>query len=239
MNIFLSFSGDGRQKFAMDFLTFFSNHGFKCWYDQHELFLGDILSETIIQKGLKKTEYAILIINEAFLLREWPRTEAKILYDRAKKRETTLFPLLWNVTKDQVLESDIAFLLEYKYQFVDEKTPFEVVAYQIMNRILHDVITSKYHACTLEDVKKHSQSLSLPKGLDVFNCLNILSQVSPLSYEVQATILIVIIKLLDQKKHEKLINMLSYRLYTNKPIYFDICKILENILIVNYYSYIN
>ena len=240
MNIFLSFSGEGRQKFGMKFLDFFNSHGIKCWYDQHELYLGDILVDTITKDGLDKTEYAILIINNSFLAREWPRTEAKILYERAIHKENViLFPLLWNVTKEQVLNSDIPFVLDYKYQFINEETPLEVVSYQVMNRIFHDIIKRNFNSSTIEDIKKHSQNLSLPKGLDVFNCLNILSQVSPLSYDVQATILIVTIKLLNQNKYERLIEKLSYRLYDRKLINFDMCKILESILIICYFSYVN
>lgn len=240
MNIFLSFSGEGRQKFGIKFLDFFNNHGIKCWYDQHELYLGDLLSETIIQDGLYKTEYAILIINETFLARDWPRTEAKILYERAKNdKSVILFPLLWNVTKDQILESDISFILNFKYQFINNETPLEVVSYQIMNRIFHDIVFNKFNACTIDDIKKHAQSLSLPKGLDIYNCINTLSQVSPLSYDVQAAILILTIKLLEQKNYERLIENISYRLYNQTMINFDICKILESILIINYFTYVS
>ncbi len=116
MNIFLSFSGEGRQRFAIKFLDFFNSHGIKCWYDQYELYLGDVLSESIIQKGINKTEYAILIINETFLSRNWPRTEAIVLYERANNdKNIILFPLLWNVTKQQIVNSDVSFLLKFKY----------------------------------------------------------------------------------------------------------------------------
>ncbi len=238
MNIFLSFSGEGRQRFAIKFLDFFNSHGIKCWYDQHELYLGDVLSESIIQKGINKTEYAILIINETFLSRNWPRTEAKVLYERANNdKNIILFPLLWNVTKQQIVNSDVSFLLKFKYQFVNRKTPIEIVSYQIMNRIFHDIILNKYKSITINDIKTHAQALSLPKGLDIFNCLNTLSLIPNTKYEIQASILIIAIKLLGQNTYGQLVENISYRIYNRKKINFDICKILESILIMDYFNY--
>lgn len=62
MNIFLSFSGTSRETFAIKFLDFFNKYGVHCWYDQHELLLGDMLKDTIIEKGLETADYCILII---------------------------------------------------------------------------------------------------------------------------------------------------------------------------------
>ena len=52
MNIFISFSGEAREQYAIQFMNFFNKFGLHCWYDQHELFLGDMLEKTIIEKGI-------------------------------------------------------------------------------------------------------------------------------------------------------------------------------------------
>ncbi len=71
MNIFISFSGTAREEFAIKFLNFYKQYGLNCWYDQHELFLGDELKETITQKGIETANYCILIINKNYLSRNW------------------------------------------------------------------------------------------------------------------------------------------------------------------------
>ena len=76
MHIFISFSGAAREEYAIKFLDFFNKYGLKCWYDQHELFLGDDLKRTIIQNGINTADYCILIINKTYLSRNWPAYSA-------------------------------------------------------------------------------------------------------------------------------------------------------------------
>ena len=49
MNIFISFSGEAREQYAIQFMNFFNKFGLHCWYDQHELFLGANYAQTECQ----------------------------------------------------------------------------------------------------------------------------------------------------------------------------------------------
>lgn len=103
MNIFISFSGTAREEFAIKFLNFYKQYGLKCWYDQHELFLGDELKEAIMQKGIETANYSILIINKSYLSRNWPCQEAIKLYEQFEiKKDSVIFPILLDITKEEV-----------------------------------------------------------------------------------------------------------------------------------------
>lgn len=97
MNVFISFSGAAREEFAIKFLNLYNQYGINCWYNQHELFLGDDLKKTIIQKGIETAEYCILIINKTYLSRNWPCQEAIKLYEQLKGKKTALF-FLYSLT---------------------------------------------------------------------------------------------------------------------------------------------
>lgn len=140
MNIFISFSGTAREKFAIKFLNFYKQYGLNCWYDQHELFLGDELKKTITQKGIETANYSILIINKTYLSRNWPCQEAIKLYEQLEiKRDSVIFPILLDITKEDVKNSQLNFLLNIKYQFLHTGESITHIGLQILNRIFHDI----------------------------------------------------------------------------------------------------
>ena len=144
MNIFISFSGTAREEFAIKFLNFYNQYGLKCWYDQHELFLGDDLKKTITQKGIETANYSILIINKTFLNRNWPCQEAIKLFEQLElKKNSVIFPIFLDITKEDIKNSKLKFLLDIKYQFLHTGENITHIALQILNRIFHD-ITMQY-----------------------------------------------------------------------------------------------
>lgn len=108
MNIFISFSGEARDQYAIPFLNFLNRYGMHGWYDQHELFLGDKLKNTIIKNGINASKYGILFINKTYLDRNWPQEEAIQLYNNLNIN--TIFPILLDVTKSDVKNSKISFV---------------------------------------------------------------------------------------------------------------------------------
>ena len=91
MKTFISFSGEARETYAVQFMNFFNKYGLHCWYDYHELFLGDELKKSIVDNGINKVDYCILIINKTYLNRNWPCQEALLLYNRFIKKKISLY----------------------------------------------------------------------------------------------------------------------------------------------------
>lgn len=233
MNIFISFSGVAREEFAIKFLNLYKQYGIKCWYDQHELFLGDELKETIIQKGIKTANYSILIINKTYLERNWPCQEAIKLFEQLEiKKDSVIFPILLDITKEDVKNSQLDFLLNIKYQFLHTGENIVHIALQILNRIFHDIVMQS-KLKTIDDALTYFKRLTLFGNIDIYNALSIVNNFEETNYKGKAILLICLTKLFANVQYEKALNKISYSIYDNEPINFDMYKIVESIFLIN------
>ena len=233
MNIFISFSGASREAFAIKFIDFFNKYGIYCWYDQHELLLGDMLKDTIIKNGLEVTDYCILIINKTYLEINWPCEEAKRLYERLETtKDYTIFPILLDITKEELKNSKLYFLLNIKYQFLYTGQSIEQIGLQILNRIFHDQLM-KYSIQTIADALNYFKRLSLSNSIDIYNTLNIVNNFDVTNYKDRAIILICLTNLLNKNPYSTTIKRISYYIYDNQNITFDMYKIVESIFLIS------
>lgn len=233
MNIFISFSGTAREKFAIKFLNFFKQYGLNCWYDQHELFLGDELKETITQKGIETANYSILIINKTYLSRNWPCQEAIKLYEQLEiKKDSVIFPILLDITKEEVKNSQLKFLLDIKYQFLHTGESITGISLQILNRIFHDV-TMQSKLKNMDDALCYFKRLTLSGNIDIYNALSIVNNFDETNYKDKAILLTCLTKLFGNVQYQKALNKISYSIYDNQPIDFDKYKIVESIFLIN------
>ena len=231
-NIFISFSGAAREEYALKFLNFFNRFGLHGWYDQHELLLGDVLKENIDKNGIQKVDYCVLIINQSFLSRHWPCEEAIRLYNRfEEKRDFVIFPILLDITKEDLKNSRLNFLLSIKYQFLRTGETIDQIAYQILNRIFFDIAShSKFQ--TLNDALGYFKRLTLTNSVDFFNALSALSNFDETDYRDKVIFLICLIRLLNGNPYEKAVREISYYIYDNRDISFDMYKIIESIFLI-------
>lgn len=233
MNIFISFSGTARENFAIKFLNFYKQYGLNCWYDQHELFLGDELKETITQKGIETANYSILIINKTYLGRNWPCQEAIKLYEQLEiKRDSVIFPILLDITKEDVKNSQLNFLLNIKYQFLHTGESITHIGLQILNRIFHD-ITMQSKLKNIDDALRYFKRLTLSSNIDVYNALSIVNNFDETNYKDKAILLTCLTKLFGNVQYQKALNKISYAIYDNQPIDFNMYKIVESIFLIN------
>ncbi len=233
MNVFISFSGAAREEFAIKFLNLYNQYGINCWYDQHELFLGDDLKKTIIQKGIETAEYCILIINKTYLSRNWPCQEAIKLYEQLKgKKDSVIFPILLDITKEDIQNSELNLLLNIKYQFLHTGQDITPVALQILNRIFHDIVEqSKFR--TMDIALHYFKRLTLSDNIDIYNALSIVNNFAQTNYKDKAILLTCLTKLLGNIQYQKALNKISYAIYDNQTITFDMYKIVESIFLIN------
>ena len=217
MNIFISFSGVAREEYAIKFLNFFNKYGLKCWYDQHELFLGDNLKYTITQDGINAADYCILIINKTYLSRNWPCEEAKRLYANLKDRKDfAIFPILLDITKEDVKASELNFLLNIKYQFLHTGEDITLIGLQTTN-----------------DALQYFKRLTRSSSIDIYNALNVVNNFDSTNYKDKAIILICLTNLFNNILYEKTLNQMSYSIYDSKKITFDMYKVVESIFLIN------
>lgn len=232
MSIFISFSGTAREQYAVKFLNFFTQNGFEGWYDRHELFLGDDLKKAIIEKGIYNANYSILIINKTFLSRDWPCEEARLLYERFKKEnDLILFPILLDIEKDDLKHSKISFILEIKYQFLKTGESIDKIGYQILNRIFIDKLKSKKinsFAIALAQFKR----LSMSESTNLYNALCLIENFNSTNYRDKTIFFICLIKIIDNCHYSRILQNISYKIYNNEEISFDMYKITESIFLI-------
>lgn len=232
MNIFISFSGEARDKYAINFLNFFSKYGLHGWYDQHELLLGDVLKETIVDKGIERANYCILIINKTYLSRNWPCEEAIKLYNRFEsERDFVIFPILLDISKEELKNSKLSFLLQIKYQFLHTGDTIENVGFQILNRIFFDILR-KREIHSIESALIYFKRLTLSDDINIYNALSAINDFDDTCYREKTIFLICLIRLLGDTSYEKTIREISYKIYNNHTISFDIYKITESIFLI-------
>lgn len=232
MNVFISFSGASREEYAIKFLKFFNKYGLHCWYDQHELLLGDTLKEKIIHHGIDIAEYCVLIINESYLNRSWPCEEGIMLYNKLKGRKNNVvFPILLDISKEDVKKSKMNFILSIKYQFLNTGETIDSIGFQILNKIFHD-INRQYKFPTIDATTNYFKRLTLTNSIDIYNALDALSHFDETNYKDRTIFLICLIRLLNNNPHEKAIREISYYIYKNEKITFDMYKIAESVFLI-------
>lgn len=237
VNIFISFSGEAREEYALKFLNFFNKYGLKCWYDQHELLLGDNLKNKIIESGINNANYCILIINKAYLSRNWPCEEAILLFKKLESEKNhVIFPILLDITKEELKNSKLSFILEIKYQFLHTNESIEPIGVQILNRIFFD-IAQKTGFKTLDNAQQKFKCLSFDNDINIYNALSIINEFDNTCYREKTIFLICLIKLFNHIPYEKVIREISYKIYNREYISFDIYKITESIFLIAAYTY--
>lgn len=232
MNVFLSFSGNGRELYAVKFLDIYSRLGFHCWYDRHELYLGDILRETIIEKGINTCDYCVLFINKSFLNKNWPCEEANRFYDRYVDSPTQrIFPILIDISKEDVEKSKIKRILEVKYQFLNDDNSLQNIAIQILNCIIHfEVLNLKIN--NMDSAMVYYKRLSKHLHINIYNALKVLSRVNCTDYKSRIAILICLSKCINSDMYENVLDEFSYMLYHDEKINEDAYKFIESIFLL-------
>jgi hypothetical protein len=79
-----------------------SQHGFKVWYDEFELKVGDSLSKSI-DHGLANSSYGIVVLSRAFFSKNWPQYELEGLTARQMVGEKVILPIWHGITRDDIL----------------------------------------------------------------------------------------------------------------------------------------
>lgn len=232
MNIFISFSGDGREKYAVNLLKIYSSIGLNCWYDRHELYLGDNLKDTIIKDGIDKSDYCVLFINKTFLNREWPCEEANLFLEKyVNSQEQRIFPILVNVTKEDVINSKINRILEIKYQFLNNDNTLENIAMQMLNVMIH-VETKNQAIQKLGDAMDYYKRLSKRSHINIYNALSVLSHVPSTDYKSRTAILLCLSSEIKSMIYDNLLDKLASLLYNDNEINEQIYGIAEALFIL-------
>lgn len=99
---FIAHASENKEDFVRPLANVLTKIGFKIWYDEFELKVGDSLRQSI-DKGLANSRYAIVVLSKAFFSKNWPQYELNGLVAREIDGKKVILPIWHKIDKDEIL----------------------------------------------------------------------------------------------------------------------------------------
>jgi hypothetical protein len=101
-DVFISHATEDKDDFVRPLALALDKAGFRVWYDEFTLEVGDSLRE-VVDNGLAKSRYGIIVLSKAFLEKDWPRYELNGLFAREIAGRKVILPIWHNVARSDIL----------------------------------------------------------------------------------------------------------------------------------------
>lgn len=103
-DFFISHASEDKEEAARPIANALIESGFKVWFDEFSLTLGDSLSRSIDQ-GISKSRYGVVILSPSFFAKQWPRRELDSLATLEMSREEKkILPIWHNIDQKSISE---------------------------------------------------------------------------------------------------------------------------------------
>jgi len=102
-DFFISHASEDKEAIARPLADALRRRGYRVWYDEFTLKLGDSLRRSI-DRGLRDSTYGIVILSRAFFAKEWPQKELDGLNEREIDGKKVILPIWHDVSKDDVMD---------------------------------------------------------------------------------------------------------------------------------------
>ena len=100
-DVFVSHASEDKEEFVKPLVVALEASGYKVWYDEFTLKVGDSLRRSI-DNGLSNSRYGIVVFSKAFFDKEWTQYELDGLVNREMNGHKVILPIWHLVTKNQV-----------------------------------------------------------------------------------------------------------------------------------------
>jgi hypothetical protein len=102
-DLFISHANEDKDAIARPLAQKLIEAGLSVWYDEFSLSFGDSLSESI-DKGLKQSDYGLIILSHNFFSKNWPKRElAGLVAREVIEGDKIILPIWHNLTASEVL----------------------------------------------------------------------------------------------------------------------------------------
>ena len=101
-DVFISYAKEDNEEFVRPLAEELKNLGYRVWYDEFELSVGDSLRKKIDQ-GLSNSRYGVVVLSTSFFAKNWPQYELDGLVAREMQGSKVILPIWHKVSKDEVL----------------------------------------------------------------------------------------------------------------------------------------
>jgi hypothetical protein len=100
-DVFISHAAEDKVAVARPLAASLRRAGARVWLDEHELTVGDSLSEKI-DEGLARSQFGVVILTPAFFAKHWPKRELAGLRAREEEGIKVILPVWHNVDKPAI-----------------------------------------------------------------------------------------------------------------------------------------
>ena len=128
-DLFVSYASEDRVGFVLPLVDALRKRGVTIWFDQNELALGDRLRESI-NKGLARSRFAVLVLSQHSLAKNWPRQEWDAVLALEEGGRKRVLPLIYGVSRDEVAEA---------FPLIADRLSAD--AAQGMDRVVNDILS--------------------------------------------------------------------------------------------------
>ena len=101
-DFFISHASEDKDDIVRDLAEGLIETGFKVWYDEFELKIGDSLRKRI-DAGLANSRYGIIIISPSFVKKNWPEYELNGMVAKEMNGHKVILPIWHKISLDEVL----------------------------------------------------------------------------------------------------------------------------------------
>jgi len=103
-DVFICHASEDKKSVARPLAMKLKKMGLEVWYDEFEIVWGNSLMKSI-DKGLKNSQYGIVILSPSFFKKQWPQKELGGLQNLSMaKDKDMILPLLHNLTHEKLTE---------------------------------------------------------------------------------------------------------------------------------------
>ena len=100
-DLFISHASEDKADIARPLADMLKAKGYKVWYDEYTLTLGDNLRRSI-EQGLAQSRYAVVVLSPNFFAKKWTNLELDGLFALEKPGEKRILPVWHNVSATDV-----------------------------------------------------------------------------------------------------------------------------------------
>lgn len=101
-DVFISHASEDKDDFVRPLAQELEKRGFRVWYDEFVLKIGDSL-RTSIDKGLANSRYGVVVLSSSFFSKNWPQHELNGLVAKEMAGAKVVLPIWHKVSKNEVL----------------------------------------------------------------------------------------------------------------------------------------
>jgi hypothetical protein len=140
-HLFICFAAEDRYTIAEPIVYHLKNYGINIWYDRYAMVMGDNREEKNLKEGAGNCQYAVVILSKNTYESPCAMEEISIIQIRCKNGEVTVFPVLYELTPEN-LPNSLSWIKELIFKEATRKSGTREICNHIACKITGDIIKS-------------------------------------------------------------------------------------------------